>query len=73
MWMLIVVGLILLFLLILTNQNTTEANEKTKKEKPTGYQLGENSDPYVELYDEEDELLEEFLIIDLLDEEDEEY
>lgn len=37
----------------------------------TSSQLGEMDDKYVEFFDEDDELLEEFLIIDLLDEEEE--
>ena len=51
MWIWLVGALILGFLLILSNQDSTEA-------------------PTIEM-DEEDDLLEEFLIIDLLDEEEE--
>ena len=54
MWIWLVAGLILGFILIISNQESTEARESE-----------------VEI-DEEDDLLEEFLIIDLLDEEEEE-
>ena len=53
MWIWLVVALILGFIIILSNQESTEARASE-----------------LEL-DEEDELLEEFLIIDLLDEEEE--
>ena len=57
--------------MIFANQLKIDASEKPQK-KATGLQLGEIDDRYVDLLDEDDELLEEFLIIDLLDEEDEE-
>ena len=73
LWMWFVAGLILVFLLILFNQKTTVKSERTRKKKPPSLQLGEIDHRYVELFDEEDELLEEFLIIDLLDEEEEDW
>ena len=73
MWIWLVAGLILACLLILSNQKTTDVSEKPQKKKPPSLQLGEIDDRYVELFDEEDELLEEFLIIDLLDEEEEDW
>ena len=69
MWF--VAGLILVFLLILFNQKTTDKSERPRKKKPPSLQLGEIDDRCVELFDDEDELVEEFLIIDLLDEEEE--
>jgi len=72
MWIWLVVGLVLVYLLIFANQSKTDASEKPPKKKATSLQLGEIDDHYVELFDEDDELLEEFLIIDLLDEEEEE-
>jgi len=72
MWIWLVVGLVLVYLLIFTNQLKTDAREKPPKKKATSLQLGEMDDNYMELFDEDDELLEEFLIIDLLDEEEEE-
>ena len=71
MWMWLVVGLVLVYLLIFANQLKL-MRVKNHKKKATGLQLGEIDDRYVELFDEDDELLEEFLIIDLLDEEEEE-
>ena len=71
MWIWLVAGLILACLLILSNQNTTDVSEKPQKKKPPSLQLGEIDDRCVELFDDEDELVEEFLIIDLLDEEEE--
>ena len=70
-WVWLVAGLVLVYLLIFANQLKIDASEKPQK-KATGLQLGEIDDRYVELFDENDEFLEEFLIIDLLDEEEEE-
>ena len=72
MWIWLVAGLILGFILIFANQSKTDTSERSQKKKVSGLQLGEIDDRYVELFDEEDELLEEFLMIDLLDEEEEE-
>ena len=71
MWIWLVAGLVLVYLLIFANQLKIDASEKPQK-KATSLQLGEIYDRYVDLFDEDDELLEEFLIIDLLDEEEEE-
>jgi hypothetical protein len=73
LWVWLVAVLVLGYLLILANQKPTDVNEKPQNKKPNGSQLGEMDDRYVEFFDEEDELIEEFLIIDLLDEEEEEY
>ena len=73
MWVWLAAGLILGYLLILANQKPTDVKEKPQNKKTNGSQLGEINDRYVEFFDEEDELIEEFLIIDLLDEEEEEY
>jgi len=73
LWVWLVVGLILVYLLMLANQKTTDVSEKPQKKKPPSLQLGEIDDRYVELFDDEDELVEEFLIIDLLDEEEEDW
>ena len=72
MWIWLVAVLILGYLLIFSNQSKTDASEKKRKKEATSLQLGEIDDRYVELLDEDDEMLEEFLIIDLLDEEEEE-
>ncbi len=72
MWIWLVAGLILGFILIFANQSKTDASEKPQKQKAIGLQLGEIDDRYLEEFDEDDELLEEFLILDLLDEEEEE-
>jgi hypothetical protein len=69
LWVWLVAGLILVYLLILANQKPTDVNEKPQNKKTNGSQLGEMDDRYVEFFDEEDELLEAFLILDLLDEE----
>lgn len=71
MWIWLVAGLVLVYFLIFTNQLKTDASENPPKKKVTSLQLGEINDCYVKLFDEDDELLEEFLIIDLLDEEEE--
>ena len=71
-WIWLVAGLLLVFLLIGTNQSKTDASEKPPKKKATGSKLGEIDDRYTEFSDEDDELLDEFLLIDLLDEEEEE-
>lgn len=68
MWIWLVAALILLYLLTFA---TPKQNEQQRKKEPHP-QLGETDDCYIELFNEEDELLEEFLIIDLLDEEEEE-
>ena len=67
----LVVGLILAYILVMSSQNTEDMSEKSRKDKPRGSQ-GEMDDRFVDFYDEEDELIEEFLIIDLLDEEENE-
>ena len=72
MWIWLVAGLILVYLLIFSTQKKTDTREIPQKKKVYGLQLREMDDRYVELFDEEDDLLEEFLIIDLLDEEEEE-
>ena len=72
MWIWLVAGLILGFILIFANQSKTDASEKPQKQKAIDLQLEEIDDRYVDEFDEEDELLEEFLIFDLLDEEEEE-
>ena len=72
LWVWLVVGLILVYLLILANQKTTDVSESPQKKKPPRFQLGVIDDRHMEFFDEEDELLEEFLIIDLLDEEEDE-
>ena len=71
MWIWLVAGLILVYLMILANQPKTDTNESWKK-KVSGLQGREIDDRNLELFDDEDDLIEEFLIIDLLDEEDEE-
>ena len=70
-WIWLVAGLTLVYLLIFTNQSKADASEKPSKKKVTGLKLGEIDDQYVEVFDD-DELLEEFLLMDLLDEEEEE-
>jgi hypothetical protein len=72
MWIWLVAGLILGFILIFANQSKTDASEKPRKQKAIGLQLREINDRYLEEFDEDDKLLEEFLIIDLLDEEEDE-
>ena len=72
MWIWMVAGLILVYLLIFATPKKTDTRETPKKKKETYSQLRELDDGYLELFDDEDELLEEFLIIDLLDEEEEE-
>ena len=71
MWIWLVAGLILVYLLIFATPNKTDTRETPKKMKEHYSQLREIDDCYVQLFDDEDELLEEFLIIDLLDEEEE--
>jgi len=71
MWIWLAVCLILVYLLIFADQIKTDTSEKPERKKGVSLQLGEIDDGYVELFDEDDELLEEFLIIDLLDEEEE--
>ena len=68
----LVAGLVLVYLLIFANQSKTDTNEKPPKKKATSSKLGEIDDRYVEVFEEDNELLEEFLLIDLLDEEEEE-
>jgi hypothetical protein len=58
--------------LIFVNQSKIDASEKPPKKKATSSKLGEIEGRYMEFFDEGDELLEEFLLIDLLDEEEEE-
>jgi hypothetical protein len=70
MWL--VAGLVLVYFLVFANQSKTDASEKPPKKKATSSKLGEIDDRYIEFFDEDDELLEEFLLIDLLDEEEEE-
>ena len=72
MWIWLVAGLILVYLLIFSTQIKTDTRETPQKKKVSSLQLREIDDHYVELFNEEDDLLEEFLIIDLLDEEEEE-
>ena len=66
MWIWLVAGLILVYLLIFADQTKTDTSEKTERKK----QSAARAHDYVELFDD-DELIEEFLIIDLLDEEEE--
>ena len=72
MWIWLVAGLILVYLLIFATPKKTDTREIPKKKKELYSQLREIDDRYIKLFDEEDELLEEFLIIDLLEEEEEE-
>ena len=72
MWIWLVATLILVYLLIFATPKKTDTSETPKKKKETYSQLRGIDDHYVKLFDDEDELLEEFLIIDLLDEEEEE-
>ena len=62
MWIWLVAGLILGFILIFANQSKTDASEKPQKQKAIGLQLGEIDDRYVEEFDEEDELLARALV-----------
>jgi len=71
MWIWLVAGVILVYLLIFVTQVKTDTSERPQKKKVSGLQLREIDDRYVELFDEDDDLLEEFLIIDLLDDEEE--
>lgn len=73
LWIWLVAGCIFVYLLILFNHKTTDERDKPQKNKPTHIQLEEMDESYMEFFDAEDELLEEFLIIDLLDEEEEEF
>ena len=55
LWMWLVAGLVLFFLLIFTNQSKTDASEKPQKQKAIGLQLGETNDRYLEEFDEDEE------------------
>jgi hypothetical protein len=72
MWIWLVAGLFLVYLLISATQKKSDTSGTPQKKKMSGLQLREIDDRYIKLFDEEDELLEEFLLIDLLEEEEEE-
>ena len=72
MWIWLLAGLILVYLLLFATPKKTDTPETPQKKKEPHSQLREIDDRYVKLFDDEDELLEEFLIIDLLEEEEEE-
>ena len=63
MWVWLVAGLVLVFLFILSSQSKNNATSTVEFQE---------FDDGSGLMDEEDELVEDFLLMDLLDEEDEE-